>query len=844
MPRSQSAVALAFVLLVVLPSVLAPAVTAASAVTIDFTHVGDVPSVRVGDSVALEAIAEVRSVGERGGVEVVRFFAQDDAGRFLQVVPSQANLTPASPSVLVRVMYPAQSVGDRVVTLEALGTVSHGEIDLGVVVLKDVAHVAIRDISEPDSHWRVEVAVDTAFERIPSATGRVEILARYSGDAGEFEWIDPAANASGPGLASVPFKLRFGAGTYALVARFTSARAEGTSEEARVTAVDAASADASLAVRATIADAPTGLALTTDSVNAFRAKAPGDAIITRFTVSDANGLDDIRSLRVRYEREGDGGTWRFIMESVIDVGVREWSETAAEFEDRFAYSPLPVGAYRARVIATSRANATFEVSRAFNMTDARPTARLDPFEPAHLGPGHGGHVRTTLSLADRNFGTTEDDAPAPPAFTALEARLYRASTRVPWAVSLGPRVENGSVILDLSDHAAANGTFVYRVEDGAGVLAVPVEVDVPAGAGEGTYRVSVYERDRSGDARLLASANFAVGALPTITRLVAVTPLVRPNEVANVTADVSPGDGVAEVVLRALVGGNEVARATYPAFNATTRANYSVALPNGIPEGALTLSLEVAPVGGGASVVRAVVVDVANVPPRASHSVSLLGRPVPGTVRVIPDATLDIVGQGIDANGDAVTLSLALLDWNGGLVNASLARVEAVAPPSGPPGATAAWRVHLSAALGAGRYSLVTTARDIHGAPNETRSAVDVGAWLEIGLVGPPMELEDVGDVLAGSTTLANVGNVPLRKLHVRFENGDGLFARGDVTLMVGDSAVATGPILDGAARLTLAADALPSGEAATLTVRAFKVPGLDAGVREARMVVVAEAVA
>lgn len=228
-----------------------------------------------------------------------------------------------------------------------------------------------------------------------------------------------------------------------------------------------------------VAEAPTYLNLTNDAVNDDgKLKAPGDAVITRATLSDANGVSELDGVRWSVEQAGvevDGG----LMTLAASAGA-----TSASIEHRYDHTPIPAGLFTLRLRATKEGQTTAQATRTFAIKDAPPTfvsgaiPNVTPDEDVDLAPA--------IVLADKNGAL----GPGP-----LEARAYRASTRVEGAgfnTTLGAPTR-------LAD------------AEGAARWSYPLALHVPARAAAGSYRVSLYANNT-----LLASLPYEVLALPTL----------------------------------------------------------------------------------------------------------------------------------------------------------------------------------------------------------------------------------------------------------------------------------------------------------------------------------------
>ena len=262
----------------------------------------------------------------------------------------------------------------------------------------------------------------------------------------------------------VPFLPAEGAGEYAV-----ALAADGVAGAPLRFHVDDAGATAR--VTWTVPDEPTTLLLTDDAVNADgKLKSPGEALLTRVRVEDANGARDAGPLR-----------W-FVLRGnvVVDQGETPLdaapNATSLLVEHRYARTPLPAGEH-ALVLRAGGA----EARRTFAIRDVPPTLaslRLDP-----ATPDVDVALEAVAVLADRNGWN---------ATPALEARVLRATARVPWNATLGAPLAEG-------ENAS-----------------VPLRVVVPANASPGAYRVSLYA-----GGVLAGSAPFEVLPLPRLASVAA-----------------------------------------------------------------------------------------------------------------------------------------------------------------------------------------------------------------------------------------------------------------------------------------------------------------------------------
>lgn len=242
-----------------------------------------------------------------------------------------------------------------------------------------------------------------------------------------------------------------------------------------------------------VQDEPTLLALTTDAVNADgKAKSPGEALVTRATLSDGNGLAELDGVRWRVERGAD----------LVEEGALPFDAagTSAALESRWARSPAAAGMHRLTLVALKDGHPVANASRTFLLKDVAPVVAGGNLTPALAG--RAALLSAELLVADRN------GAPGP-----IEARVYKASTRV----------EGQGFLASLGEPAPRPDA------DGFGRTAFALQVRVPEAAAAGLYRVSLY-----------ANGTLA-GSLPLDVR--------APATLATVHAEAAPG-GALRLVAR------------------------------------------------------------------------------------------------------------------------------------------------------------------------------------------------------------------------------------------------------------------------------------------------------
>lgn len=150
-------------------------------------------------------------------------------------------------------------------------------------------------------------------------------------------------------------------------------------------------------------------------------------------------------------------------------------------------------------------------------------------------------------------------------------------------------------------------------------------------------------------------------------------------------------------------------------------------------------------------------VKFANAPPALALALAVdgiaWGR---GPVRVLPGASglLGAALAAVDPNGDPLTMSTSLVDWDGHVV-----ATESGESPT-----------FELATLRAGRYTIAATARDPADAAARATAVVEVGAWLEGGLASDVVALALANGSLEGEARLVVTGNVPVGAIVVRLE--------------------------------------------------------------------------
>lgn len=455
---------------------------------------------------------------------------------------------------------------------------------------------------------------------------------------------------------------------------------------------DVADEAAGAALRFQVPDEPTWIDLTNDPVNANgKVKVPGEALLTRGTLADGNGLADVDAFSWRIEHAN--GTL------LTGTLAHPTNATSWSFEHRFDASPFPAGDHTLHLEALREGVVLAQASRTFALREVAPTllagalANVTPDEPT---------VQTaTLVLADRN---------GPPS-GALEARVYRASTRVE----------------GLGFHASLGEPTRLADAEGAARTAYPLSLRVPERATPASYRVSIYS-----DGALLGSLPFDVRALPTLASANATTSGGR-----LVLAIAGGGDGL--LIARLSDGAGSTSTVASPLDNGT--ATLTLDPPRrGVPL-AWNVSLHVRPDGRALAWRTGTWSAPDDAPPVSVVPLHVRPR-LPAAWRLespwpLDDAQLDLTFARWDGTPD--TRLSATLD--GG-------RVRVDAPPD----------------LAAGRYTGTLVASWPNGTSSRATWSFDAGPWAQIELGTPSVE----GRV--ASIPLRNAGGVAISKLVVETE--------------------------------------------------------------------------
>lgn len=276
---------------------------------------------------------------------------------------------------------------------------------------------------------------------------------------------------AGPSTREVAFLPAEGAGRYLVGLLVDGQRVDEV-------AFDVEQAGASRVIGFNVPDEPTHLQLTNDEVNTDgKTKSPGEALLTRAVVADANGLGELDGVIWRVERAG----------TLVETGIippPEPNATSHAFELRYDRAPLAAGGHALTIEARKAGTVVAAATRTFVIREVAPTFVAGAL--ANVTPDVDQWQNVTITLADRN-------GPVGPG--ALDARVYRGSARAEGA--------GVAATLDAPVRAADAA--------GAGQSLVPLALRVPARASAGAYRVSLYH-----DAALLVSLPFEVRALPTL----------------------------------------------------------------------------------------------------------------------------------------------------------------------------------------------------------------------------------------------------------------------------------------------------------------------------------------
>lgn len=646
----------------------------------------------------------------------------------------------------------------------------------------------------------------------PSANATLVVHANLTRDDGTTEStaFDAGIHALAPG-ARVAIDWPAAPGVYEVD---VVADAPGSRGAARSLAITLA-APAQAALVLDVADAPPSLAFTSDAVNgAGKAKAPGDALVARVAISDANGLDDVAALEFRYDRVLAGGARQpaYLARRVgLDGGNA--SLTQAVIEERFDSTPAPAGDWVQNVTLVARSGAARSIERAFRITDARPALlSVTGFADPLVADGPASRSGSAL-VGDRNLGSGPLDPTSVAGSGFLRARLFRGSTEMLPASGWRASFPSGSGTLDLSTIGHRDEGVAYVAVDGVGAVALPVEVAAPANATAGEYRLSLYHAaSPNGTATLLGSQAFTLAA-PARVALVDVAPArVAPGAPVTVAFSASGADAV---VLRLLRGGAELARARATASPAT------LLVPLDVPSGPIALEALAVPKAGFVAVAPAVAtIDVE----AGAPSLSLAhGRSRISIAPAAPQATFALAARNFTLAEAAI--DVALVDASGSAV-------------PGERVARAADGFALDATgLAAGRYRLVARATAADGRVATLALPVDVGAWLALRVPAPRATLAPAANGrLDAALPVASDGNAPVAGLVVAVAPIGGVPMEGEVRLVDASGAVrATATLARGRAILASGAAALLSpGEGGELRFALAKPAGLDAGRHEA----------
>lgn len=313
----------------------------------------------------------------------------------------------------------------------------------------------------PDGDGGYTLAYDVA--RAAAGPAHLRLLVTQ-GDATGTRDLGTRDLPAGTTRVELPFLPAEGEGAYSVALEVDGAAGEPLR-------FDVATAATATSVTWVVPDEPTRLALVNDTVNADgKLKSPGDALVTRARLDDANGMADVRAVE-----------W-FVLRgaSLVDAGSfpppGEPNATNATLEHRYARTPLAAGDYS----LVLRANGA-EARRTFAIRDVAPTLAALRVENVTLDEDRV--VETTAALADRNGWNATPN---------LDARVYRASTRLPIAVTLGAPLVDGEA------------------------ARVPLRFTLPQATAPGTLRLSLYV-----DGALVGSAPFDALAPPRLVNVTA-----------------------------------------------------------------------------------------------------------------------------------------------------------------------------------------------------------------------------------------------------------------------------------------------------------------------------------
>lgn len=358
----------------------------------------------------------------------------------------------------------------------------------------------------PDEHGAWSLAFDVSRAEAGAVTARLEIVREDAdGARSATREIGERELPAGDSRQEFPFLPAEGAGRYTVALVLDGVRADEV-------AFDVEEAGASREIAFDVADEPTWLNITDDEVNApGKLKSPGEALITRATLSDANGLTGFDGVRWSLERGGltiDSGT--LPLTAPADA-------TSAPVELRYDRAPLAAGSYVLRLAANERGGPVAQTVRTFAIREVTPTFVSGSIPD--VIPDEGRVVTAIITLADRNGAVGPG---------ALDPRVYRGSSRA----------EGAGVTATLGAPTALPDVA------GAARWAYPLELRIPARAPPGTLRVSLYHNDS-----LLSALPFEVRALPSLRSVVSSVEAGRLVLSANAT-----GDGILTAKLRDAAG--------------------------------------------------------------------------------------------------------------------------------------------------------------------------------------------------------------------------------------------------------------------------------------------------
>ena len=345
-----------------------------------------------------------------------------------------------------------------------------------IALAQPAASVEPADVAGPDADGAFTLAWNVTLDAPRTARATLHVRA-LDGAGAETTGTRDAGNVQLPAGASrwqTSFLPAEGSGTYEVRLQLD---ADAASLPLTFHVDDASGA--STRVEFTVEDAATRLALTSDSVNAAnKSKLPGDALLTRATLEDGNGLTDVE--RVRFLVTNTTG-------ALVDSGAVAWvalNDTHATLEQSFARAPMPAGMHVLTLRAERGANVLAEASRTFVIRDVAATLQDAPSLTAVAG--ENATLSARVVVADKNGVSVPLD---------VETRVYRGSARAE-GDGFAARFLQWRALADADGHGRAEGDLA---------------VTIPASASIGAHRVSFYI-----NGTLLGSVPLDVVAAPTL----------------------------------------------------------------------------------------------------------------------------------------------------------------------------------------------------------------------------------------------------------------------------------------------------------------------------------------